>query len=248
MAVNENTLQRRSENLPTPDVNSSVNDRVRYLIQRLRKTQQQFANIVGIDGPSLSRILNGRAPFSDAILNRIVVNCGVSKEWLTKGVDVPFPRTVERHPDLYVDEDDCPRTLARDGNGVPVYDIDVTAGYSELSAMFTNDRIVGFLQMPKITPGSVIVRVSGDSMRPEIPDGSYIAIRPINLESAIYWGQNYLVILEDYRMVKVLRRHPDPDMVILHSNNPDYDDMEVKRSDIKALYLVEAVVQYTFLA
>lgn len=45
-------------------------------------------------------------------------------------------------------------------------------------------------------------------------------------------------------MVKYLRRHADPGMVILHSDNPDYDDMDVLRSDIRSLHVVEAILNY----
>ena len=80
-------------------------------------------------------------------------------------------------------------------------------------------------------------------MEPRIIDGGFVAIRPVKSCSTIFWGQIYLVVLPDYRMVKVLRRHPnDPSMVILHSENPLYDDMDVAREDIEALFLVETVL------
>ena len=60
----------------------------------------------------------------------------------------------------------------------------------------------------------------------------------------IFWGQIYVVQLEEYRMIKYIRRHADPSMVILHSDNPAYDDMDVPRADIRALYIVEAVLNY----
>lgn len=246
MAVNENTLIERSKNLQEPPAGATVTDRVRYLITRLRKTQQQFAALIGVDGPNLSRILNGRTPFSDAMINRIVVNLGVSKEWLLYGTDVAFPKNVVR--DIEIFEADRPRDIEVRGEGAPVYDIDVTAGYSELSGMFTQDRIVGYLQLPQVNPKNVIVHVSGESMTPQIPNGSLISIRPLSKDAPIFWGQTYLVILEDYRMVKVLRRHPDPDKIILHSNNPAFDDMEINRSDIKSLYVVDAVINCNMLA
>ena len=37
---------------------------------------------------------------------------------------------------------------------------------------------------------------------------------------------------------------PDPSMVILHSDNPAYDDMDVSRADIRAIYIVEAILNY----
>ena len=245
MAVNENTLQRRSENVKLPESDATVNDRVRYLITRLRKTQQQFATLIGVDGPNLSRILNGRTPFSDAMINRIVVNLGVSKEWLLHGTDVPFPKNMVRDIEIFEDE---PQVLVRRGEGAPVYDIDATAGYAELSSMFTNDRIIGYLQLPQVDPKNVVIHVSGESMCPQIPNGSFISIRPISAEAPIFWGQTYLVVLDDYRMVKVIRRHDDPSKVILHSNNPDFDDMEVKRSEIKQLFVVDAVINCNLLS
>lgn len=248
MAVNDNTLIRRSENIVQPDVNSTIYDRVRYLITRLRKTQQQFAALIGIDGPNLSRILNGRAPFTDAMINRIVVNLGVSKEWLVNGTDVPFPKNMVRSIEIYEDKDDKVAVNNVPEGGVPIYDIDVTAGYTEMSSMFASDRIMGYLRLPKLNPNNVIVPVIGESMQPQIPNGAFISIRPIATDSQIFWGQTYLVFTDDYRMVKVLRRHPNTDKVILHSNNPDYDDMEINRSDIKALFVVDAVINYNILA
>lgn len=246
MAVNAQTLIRRSENLELPGENATVLDRVRYLITRLRKTQQQFATLIGVDGPNLSRIINGRAPFSDAMINRIVVNIGVSKDWLLHGTDVPFPKTIERNIEIYGDPAEKKMLSRKDG--APVYDIDVTAGYSELSSMFTDDRIIGYLQLPNLNPKNSIVRVSGDSMVPQIPNGSFISIRPIADEAPIFWGHTYLVVLEDYRMVKILRKHEDPDKVILHSVNPAYDDMELPRKDIKSIYVVDTVINYNLLS
>ena len=247
MAVNENTLLRRSEQLQVPGADATICDRVRYLITRMRKTQQQFAYLMGVDGPNLSRILNGRIPFSDAMINRIVVNFGVSKEWLLKGTDVPFPKNMPRVIDSIDLGEDLP-ALTRACDGTPVYDIDVTAGFSELSSMFTNDRIIGYLKMPQISTSNAVVRVSGDSMIPQIPNGSYVSIRELRADSSIFWGQTYLVVMEDYRMVKIVRRHPDPEKVVLHSLNPEFDDMEVLRKDIKGLYVVDAVINCTLLS
>lgn len=247
MAVNENTLIRRSEQLALPSSDATVTDRVRYLITRMRKTQQQFASLIGVDGPNLSRILNGRTPFTDAMINRIVVNLGVSKDWLLNGVDVPFPKNIVRQFDTF-DDEQISKPVKLVSEGTPVYDIDVTAGYSELSSLFTDDRIEGYLQLPQVNPNNVVVHVSGESMMPQIPNGALISIRPLGKDAPIFWGQTYLVILEDYRMVKILRKHSDPDKVILHSYNPEFDDMEIKRSDIKSLYVVDAVLNFNLLA
>ena len=65
----------------------------------------------------------------------------------------------------------------------------------------------------------------------------------------IAWGLTYVVELEDYRLVKVIRKcKEDSTKIILHSLNPDYDDMEINRSAVLRLYLVESVVNYQSLA
>lgn len=248
MAINEQTLERRFEQLTMPAPDADIRDRVRYLITRLRKTQARFAEMIGIDSPNLSRLLKGHTPFTDAMVNRIVVNLGVSKEWLLNGTDVPFAKNVPVHPEVIAEAEASTQTLSPMPNGAPVYDIDATAGFGQLSEMFTDDRIVGYLNMPQINPGNIVTRVSGDSMIPQIPNGAYIAIRPIASDAPIFWGQTYLVVLEDYRMVKILRRHADPNKVILHSNNPDFDDMEIDRSAIHHLYVVDAVINCELLA
>ena len=221
--------------------NKAIIDRIRYLIGHSRLSQAQFARRIGIDPSNLSKHLSGRLAVSEALINRIVVDFGVSKQWLRDGTDVPFAK--EAHATEIAVETPV-KILEPQRQGAPVYDIDVTAGCTELSRMFTQDRIIGVIDLPQLNPHGCIVRVSGDSMDPVVKNGGLISIRPITDRRNIFWGQIYVIVMEDYRMVKYLRRHNDSDKVILHSANPDYDDMEVNRKDIYGLYLVEAILNY----
>lgn len=219
----------------------SAAERIRYLIRFSRMTQSQFAERIGVDPSNLSKHLSGRLPISEGLLNRIVVEMGVSKQWLRDGTDVPFAKPA------IANEIVAANPIVADSpamSGVPVYDIDVTAGAAELSRMFTVDRIVGVVDLPQLSRDSRIVRVSGDSMEPTIRNGGYIAIRRLTQRQTIFWGQIYVVVLEDFRMVKFLRRHADNNMVVLHSANPDYDDMDIARSDILDLYVVENILNF----
>lgn len=218
----------------------TVVDRVRYLMSRLHLTQASMGRRLGVDAAYISKILSGKLPLTDGFLNRIVVDLGVSKQWLRDGTDVPFARPSHT---ATIEADVTP--VEHVGRGIAVYDIDVTAGCTELSRMLTHDRIMGYVDMPQINTDCLIVRVSGDSMTPAIPNDSFIAIRPVPVTGVIFWGQIYVVVTESYRMVKYLRRHDDPAYVTLHSCNPDYDDIEMPRSEIQSLYLVETVINYT---
>lgn len=219
---------------------NEIIERIRFLISNFRLSQAQFAKKLGIDPANLSKHLNGKLPITRGLINRIAVDLSVSKEWLSTGTGVPFPRKtgLQRRDS---DRPGAPDTLAgRDL--IPVYDIDVTAGSRELSREFTDERIIGAVSMPNLKPECAIVRVFGDSMSPTIQDGGYIAIRKIDDLSCIFWGQIYVIVLDDYRMVKKVRRHPDKTMITLHSDNPDYDDIEIERSKIRGLFLVETIL------
>lgn len=218
-----------SDKLDMPAPTADIVDRVKYLMKFSRLTQSEFAKKIGIDAGNLSRILSRRVPVTSTFSNKIIVNLGVSKDWLVNGTDVPFG---------------VPRRKAQSPKGAPVYDIDVTAGCVPLSRMFTDERIIGFCDMPGVNAEYPLVRVTGDSMEPRIAHGSFISIRPINLNSPIAWGNIYVVVLEDYRFVKYIRKNENRELVTLHSANPLYDDMEIRRDEIQGLFLVETVLNY----
>ena len=220
-----------------PTKNAEIIARIKYLMKEMGLRQVQFAERIGVDTSNLSKYLNAHLPLSESFLNRIVVNLGVSKEWLLEGTDLPFAKTTVR-----VDSGLVPDGGAVEG-GTPVYDVDATAGAaSGRNELFANENIVGWVNLPNMSPNCRIVRVSGDSMAPVIQDGDFIAVREMSNPSQIYWGQIYVVQLDDFRLVKYVRRHTDPNMVVLRSENPNYDDMDVRRSDIHEMLLVQHVL------
>lgn len=231
-------MKRNTPDFTSPDQPRTVVDRIRYLIMDSGMTQAKFARALGIDASNLCKHLTGRLPVTDVLINRVVVNMGVSKQWLTDGGIDPYTADRQGNTPMISQQ-----RVASRISSVPVYDIDVTAGNEELASMFTVDRIAGYVSLPKLNSESLIVHVSGDSMQPEIDNGGFIAIRPEENFNTIFWGQIYVVVTDDFRRVKYLRRHPsDPSKVILHSANPDYDDIEIDRRDIRRLFRVEAIL------
>lgn len=228
--------------------NSEIIQRIRILQEQSGLTQGALARRISLDPSNLSKIINGRLPVTQSFINRIVVDMGVSKKWLLEGLGLPYEQTASTPAADGKSEQPAqpalsPAAMALCNNGVPVYDIDVTAGCTELAHMFTEDKIEGYMSLPRLNPESVIVRVSGNSMHPVISDGSLIAIRRVAADGIISWGSVYVVITDDYRFVKYIRRdRNDIHRVILHSANDDYDDIELLRDQIRALFLVETVV------
>ena len=217
--------------------NEEIISRIKYLIKEIGMTQSEFAEKIGSDASNLSKHLNGKLAINDSLINKIVISLGVSKSWLKEGKDLPFAKNSVAVPSLVIEEQ-----ALKSMKGTPVYDIDVTAGGMSRSMLFAEEHIVGAINMPNISPECRIVRVSGDSMSPIIRNGDFIAVRELTNLSHIFWGQIYIVVLDDYRMVKYIRKHNDESKVILRSENSQYDDMEINRSDIRELMVVQNIL------
>lgn len=218
----------------------NVASRIKELIRELGISQNEFADRIHTDRSNLSKQLSGRLPVGDVLVNKIVVVLGVSKTWLTEGLGKKYifrpaqsSATISISPDMLLDGD---------SEGTKVYDIDVTAGPAGRALNFSSEHIVGSIDLPSVSRNTYIVKVSGDSMTPVINNGDMLAIREVK-NNLIFWGRIYVVVLEDYRMVKYIRKHINPEMVILRSANPDYDDIEIPKTEIKSLFLVENVIR-----
>lgn len=220
------------------DKQQEIRERIKQLIALLGVSQSRFAEHLGISAANMSKHLSGRLPITNGLVNRICLDYGIARQWLLKGEDTPYAKS--EGDNLHETEGQFAK------RGVPVYNIDVTAGFGPLERCFTEDKMTGYISLPLLnnSDNARIVRVTGNSMEPSISDGSYIAIREVQSDT-IFWGQAYVIVMEDHRMVKILRRHSDTSKIILHSENTDYDDIEISKNKIIGLYKVDAIINFT---
>lgn len=216
--------------------------RIKELIKDMGISQNEFASRINTDCSNFSKQINGKLAISRVLTNKIIVDLGVSKEWLIDGKGEKFKAPATSNSKTITLPNNAIRATSTEG--AKVYDIDVTAGPNERSLMFSSEQIIGSINVPFINPENHIVRVSGDSMSPVINNGDMLAIREIKNLNMIFWGQIYVVILDDYRMVKYVRKHDNPDLVILKSANRDYDDIEIARNEIRSLFVVENIIRF----
>ena len=54
--------------------------RIKYLMSEMRMKQNAFAQRIGTDVSNFSKQLNGKLQVSDSLINKIVVNVGISKD------------------------------------------------------------------------------------------------------------------------------------------------------------------------
>ena len=81
-------------------------------------------------------------------------------------------------------------------------------------------------------------------MEPKIYDGSRIVIREIMNWSDIFYGQIYLIVMDEYRMIKYIRRYEqdEDNYIILRSENKEYDDIKLNKKKIRKLFIVENIL------
>ena len=115
--------------------------------------------------------------------------------------------------------------------------IDATCGKEMRS--FEDETVVGHIDLPEIRKDSVIIKATGDSMTPVIISGDRIAVREIKSWDYIAFGQIYLIITSEYRLLKYIGKSDNPDFIILRSENSGYDDIEMPKKDIVKLFIVE---------
>lgn len=125
---------------------------------------------------------------------------------------------------------------------IPYYNIDVTAS---AFPVFADEREEPeyFISIPAFKDCDFAVPIYGDSMYPKIKNGHIVAVKEVKNKAIILYGEIYLVITDDYRTVKYIRKHPsEKEMILLCSENPAFDDVEIPFDSILRLFKVRGQI------
>lgn len=215
---------------------TSKNQRIRSIIEHLGISVNAFAKQTNISQTTLSSMLNRGTEPKDALLESIANALPfIDRTWLFTG-DGEMLRSVSSISTMDIKEGDS--------SGALVYDIDATCGTDNREIFFTQENIIGAVNLPGINKNSQIIRANGDSMEPKIYDGNMVVIREIKSWQDIFYGQMYLVLLDEYRMIKYIRRYePDEEhYILLRSENAKYDDIKLRKDKIRKLFIVENIL------
>ncbi len=175
---------------------------------------------------------------------------GISAEWLLTGKGEMLRKdsgqlaapTVQRQFPLRTDH----IVLLQ---GVPLYDLDATAGLVALFDDTIHQEPISHLQIPDLPPCDGAVYVRGDSMYPLLKSGDIVLYKEIrNAEHSILWGEMYLLSFtldgEDYITIKYIQKSDHEGYVRLVSHNPYHSPKDIPVDSIRALALVKASVRY----
>lgn len=213
-------------------------DRIRQYLDFKGISDYRFEKELSLSKGYINKAKN---PTSDVLMKICGIYTDISPEWLVTGKGEMIKNAEREQKTIEISESAISETKRK---GALIYDIDATCGLSGRDVDFTDEKVIGSIDTPEINPDSKIIFATGDSMLPLIASGDRVVIRKIESWDFFNYGQVYLIITNEYRLIKRVRRHPkDSDnLILLRSENPDYDDIDLPKREIIHLFIVENIL------
>lgn len=126
---------------------------------------------------------------------------------------------------------------------IPFYDINVSAG----DIVFLDDGLLkdkepdDWFDIPKSVDADIAFPTYGHSMSPVITNGDRVAYKFITDWSFFNYGMKYMIVTDEQRMVKYLRRHDKEGFILLESENPEYDPIDMPISSVRNILQVRYI-------
>ena len=210
-------------------------DRLKTLMKRTGMNASGLANKLGVSRQSVAYWLAGRNNPSDQAIDKIAALFGVSAVWLKTGNDDIKLQDVFNADDIEDDEEyvfipeyNLEFGCSPDGKVAPVW-VKTTGGAAYKRSFF---------QKRQLNPARCKrAKAEGDSMEPLICDGDRVFFREIPQGEPIRDGRIYAMSYGGALRIKRLYQKANGDLII-HSDNPQYEDEVVPADEVDDLIRV----------
>jgi phage repressor protein C with HTH and peptisase S24 domain len=134
--------------------------------------------------------------------------------------------------------------------GVPLYNVDISAGGIEAFDN-TPELVAGRIIIPGFEKCDAAFPVYGHSMYPTYESGCIVLCKEIKEIDIIMYGEVYMLVTSEQRMLKRIVKADSPEDVQLLSDNDEfrkdgnrkYEPFDIPRKKIKKLYLVKGMIK-----
>lgn len=217
-------------------------EKVKHAAKARRIRLEDIANYFEMTRQGLDLLLK-RPVIRQEVLDKICKVLDLPHEYFTS----PLPKP-EVPPKSKQNVFQDPSPGYKTAKQIPFYDIDVSAGKIE---MFGNGQHpTMYFSIPGFEDCDFGVPVFGHSMYPTFENGCIVACKKINDKTLINFGASYLIITEDYRMIKRLLRNDKPEAVLAISDNEEtrkdgkrkFEAFEIPIDKIRMLYLIKGKI------
>lgn len=205
-------------------------NRLKLYLEEKGITSRSLAITCGIDPSNLVKMLKNEQNISKKSIDKIIANTDINPDWLLTG-----------EGEMLRSESELDEIALAAVHTVPLVPVEVFAGPIQ---RYIVDGVREKDCRKVVTPVSgaeLAIPVSGDSMSPDIPDGSTLFLARINDAAFIPWGNVMVLDTENGAVVK--RIYPSKnsrDAVEARSINPEYPPFDVPKESIRGIYRVLA--------
>jgi repressor LexA len=226
------------------DICNQVIERENY------RSDRSFLMANGFNPTLLYKVRTGRQKMPSKVLSVLKEKYGVNINYIYSGEGQPFIAGVG------VKEGDQGSNVsfqvpAINWQSLPVVTESVTASFVEHFGQSQEVEFEEYIQIPmsnqeRLPSGSVLVRVRGESMVPQIQDGALIMVTPVSASDWVYLNSGIYVIA--YGSFLVVKRVIDNELRVkniltLHSDNPLAGVNVVGMEDIRGIWKVHEVLR-----
>lgn len=201
----------------------TLKERLLEFVEFKKMNKRQFQMSIGVSNSYIQNLNENIGPL---ILEKIsAVYPELNMEWLLKGEgnminDVKMKKS----------------------NGIPLIPTYAMAG------KFTGEQNIMINECERyvvpVFDADFLIPVHGTSMQPYLNSGDIIACKKIYMDKLFFqWNRIYVIDTNQGILVKRIRKSEKKDYVILISDNPDYDPMELKIENIYSLSLVIGTIR-----
>lgn len=212
-------------------------NRLKEVLGEIGITRNSFATSCGVSPSNLKKMLDGEQTITDRTLHKITDTFPkINIEWLKTGkgqmlID-PNLNTASNVQQINASK---PKTERADL--VPLLPVDAMAGSLSGLSESVMLRDCRWIKTP-VSGADFAIQVTGDSMEPQIHNGTIIYIKRMT-GAFIPWGN--IVVLDTYDGAVVKQIYPcehNKDYIIARSVNQKYPDYEIEKTSILAIYRI----------
>ncbi len=236
-------------------INKRFNEAIFYLLERgYAETKFEISNKLFITPTKLSETLSGRLNVSTEVVARLAQNYPqISLEWIMLGEGLmekndPFVNlSTMADVEQYCNNNTRSKkfSILNSQFSLPLLPVSAVAGWNGVDAEGININECDQMVVPYLVDAGAefLIRVTGNSMYPTYANGDILACRRVRESRNIQCGKVYVIDSEEGPMVKRIRPSDDEELILCHSDNPDYAPFTLRKSEIRSLALVVGSIQ-----
>lgn len=201
-------------------------------------------------GKDLKRIYDLSGIKGDDFAKKVGTTRGTLYLWFEKSeIDSDVEKLINSDKDLkkirqlLIFESDSEKTNVKKGEKlIPYYDVDATAGNVTIFENDGKEYIKEYISASAFSDCEMFINVSGSSMYPKYCSGEQIALKRLLDFEVVAYGEAYLIVTREQRLLKYIDKSTQKNMWTLRSEHKDYGSFDIHIAKVLHLYIVKGKI------